>query len=246
MNELTLDRNYKKGDSGPYVKIIQEWLCLNGINLVIDGSFGSATDSAVRKFQTINTLSVDGEVGPITFGKLTEPLSNAMKPVQANGRQLKEMVTLFAQQHLREHPRETGGQNMGPWVRYYMRGNQGTEWPWCAGFVSTVLKQACKSLRSALPYTTSDSCIEMANNASAKGVFLSEAALSADRSLLKPGFIFLNHKSPGYWSHTGIVIAVEDEVFHTIEGNTNDEGSAEGYEVCQRIRDYHLKDFIVI
>jgi len=36
--------------------------------------------------------------------------------------------------------------------------------------------------------------------------------------------------------------------FHitTIEGNTNDGGSPEGYEVCRRIRGYEKKDFILV
>ena len=38
------------------------------------------------------------------------------------------------------------------------------------------------------------------------------------------------------WTHTGIVTKVEGKMVHTIEGNTNDEGSREGFEVCQRIR----------
>lgn len=32
----------------------------------------------------------------------------------------------------------------------------------------------------------------------------------------------------------------------TIEGNTNDEDSPEGYEVCRRVRGYGSKDFILI
>jgi hypothetical protein len=245
MDETKLDKNYHKGDSGPYVRLIQEWLSLNGINLVIDGVFGSATDAAVRKFQTINTLAVDGEVGPITYGRLIEPVTNALKPIPVNGRSVDEMVAAYAQQHLKQHPREVGGQNMGPWVRYYMRGNEGVDWPWCAGFISTLVKQACKSLRIPLPIKLSDSCIELAKNAMNRNLFLSETDVLTDKNNLKPGSIFLNRKSPDQWSHTGIVIAVEPEVFHTIEGNTNDEGSSEGYEVCQRIRSYPGKDFIL-
>ena len=36
--------------------------------------------------------------------------------------------------------------------------------------------------------------------------------------------------------HTGFVEKVEGNVIHTIEGNTNDTGSREGYEVCRRTR----------
>lgn len=40
----------------------------------------------------------------------------------------------------------------------------------------------------------------------------------------------------GGLGHTGIVELVEGENIHTIEGNSNDEGSREGYEVCRRVR----------
>jgi len=246
MDELILDKTYKKGDSGPYVRLIQEWICFNGIGLVIDGNFGPATRSAVRKFQMINTLSVDGKVGPITFSKLIESLSEAIKPISSQSISLRENVVAYALQHYKARPRELGGQNKGPWVRYYMRGNEGADWPWCAGFVSTIVTQACNTLQVANPYKLSESCDEMASNAKAKRLFISENEVSADRSVLKPGFLFLNRASDNDWSHTGIVIAVERDVFHTIEGNTNDEGSAEGYEVCQRIRNYVSKDFIRI
>jgi hypothetical protein len=247
MDEFTLDKEYyKKGDSGSYVKLIQEWLCFNGLGVVIDGDFGPATDSAVRRFQLMNLLPVDGVVGTNTFYKLIEPITRVQRSIPVNGRPLNEMVAEYAIQHLREHPREIGGQNKGPWVRYYMRGNEGRDWPWCAGFISSIVRQSCKSLRIALPIKLSDSCIEMADNAKARGLFLSQDAVKADRSNLKPGAVFLNCTGPGHWSHTGIVIAVEKDVFHSIEGNTNDDGSADGFEVCQRIRNYAAKDFIKI
>lgn len=246
MDELILKGVLKRGNSGPQVRLIQEWLCLNGIGVVIDEDFGRATMAAVKKFQIMNTLEADGIVGPLTYSKLIEPLTNAMKPIPVNGRSAGEMVVAYAYQHLKQNPREIGGQNMGPWVRYYMRGNQGNDWPWCAGFISTLVRQTYKSLRLVLPLRLSDSCIDLAKNAMTNNLFLPESSIKADKTLLLPGSIFLNRKAPDHWSHTGIVIAVEKDVFHTIEGNTNDEGSAEGYEVCQRIRNYESKDFIRI
>lgn len=44
MSELTLDKNYKKGDKGKEVKKIQEWLCYHGYGLYIDSDFGPATE----------------------------------------------------------------------------------------------------------------------------------------------------------------------------------------------------------
>lgn len=40
----------------------------------------------------------------------------------------------------------------------------------------------------------------------------------------------------GGLGHTGIIESVENDNIHTIEGNSNDEGSREGYEVCRRVR----------
>lgn len=51
----------------------------------------------------------------------------------------------------------------------------------------------------------------------------------------KPGDIFIQDHGHGM-GHTGLVESVEGLNIHTIEGNTNDEGSREGYEVCRRVR----------
>ena len=43
-NDLKLDKNYKRGSKGKKVKLIQEWLSLNGFGVVVDGDFGPASD----------------------------------------------------------------------------------------------------------------------------------------------------------------------------------------------------------
>ena len=52
--------------------------------------------------------------------------------------------------------------------------------------------------------------------------------------------LFLIRKKKGDWIHTGIIAARIDGpealVFRTLEGNTNDEGSREGFEACHRTR----------
>lgn len=246
MNEFSLDKDYMKGDSGPYVWIIQEWLCLHGINIVIDGSFGPATEAAIKKFQLINILKATGVVEGVTFGKLIEPLINALKPIPVNGQSLHELIIAYAQQHLKQHPMQIGSRNMGPWIRYYMEGYKGSKLSWSAGFVSSIVKQASLSLGIEPPLKTSDYHSELANNAKKNGSFLSERALLADKTKLRSGSIFLSREFPGHWTHSGIVIEIDDEIILTIEGNTNDEGSADGYEVCQRIRNYDSKDFIIV
>ena len=49
------------------------------------------------------------------------------------------------------------------------------------------------------------------------------------------GSIFIMDYGKGL-GHTGIVERIDGDTLYTIEGNTNDEGSREGYEVCRRTR----------
>lgn len=242
--ELEYPGTIKRGDQGPRVKLIQELLCLNGISVVIDGDFGPATERAVRQYQK-SRMPEDGIVNQLTFDCLIYPIASALKPIAVDCQlHLSEMVIAYAKQHLQYHPREVGGQNRGPWVRLYMGGKEGNQWPWCAGFVSFILKQACNSLSIPMPIKPSPSCYMLAMDAMDKKIFLPEAKVKEHELLT--GSIFLVKKNAGEWSHTGIVIKAEADVFHTIEGNTNDSGSPEGYEVCRRIRGYAGKDFILL
>jgi len=243
MSDLELDRNYKKGDKGQKVKLFQEWLCLHGFNVATDGDFGPATEYGVKEFQKKKKQKANGIVGKKTFQNLILPMLNALKPIATN-KPLGKLVVAYAEQHLKQTPLEIGGQNRGPWVRLYMNGNEGPDWPWCAGFASFILKQACRTLNAPLPIETSVSCDELAAQAKQKGLFLSEAK-AIDRKLIRPGALFLVRKTDTDWVHIGVVLKADVDVFYTIEGNTNDEGSREGYEVCKRFRGYKQKDFIV-
>lgn len=62
----------RMGHRGEYVKQLQARLNELGYNLVVDGSFGPATDRAVRDFQKKKGLVVDGYVGPATRKSLFE------------------------------------------------------------------------------------------------------------------------------------------------------------------------------
>jgi len=245
MIDLELDKTYRRGSTGPKVTLIQEWLCLNDFNAVIDGDFGPATKRAVKRFQEARGLDVDGEVGPLTFGELVAPMKAALKPIARNGLSLGQMTAAYATQHVRQHPREVGGQNRGPWVRLYMKGMQGLESPWCAGFACYILNQACETVGVPLPLAVSFSSSALAASAKQKGIFLKGSPADVSPKVL-PGNLFLVRGGPTGWKHTGIVIEPLADVFNSIEGNTNDEGSNEGYEACQRVRNYADKDFILI
>lgn len=62
---------------------------------------------------------------------------------------------------------------------------------------------------------------------------------------INPAYKFVNHPQAGDifimdhghgLGHTGIIERVEGNLLHTIEGNTNDTGSREGYEVARKGR----------
>lgn len=245
MNELTLDKNVARGGRGARVRVIQEWLTLHGTAVAIDGGFGPATEEAVRRFQTRRRLPADGVVNQATYAGLVAPMAAALAPIDPGGRSLGNLVVAYAKQHLKSQPREVGGQNAGPWVRLYMKGNEGADWPWCAGFACFVLGQACAALGVRSPIQPSFSCDSLAASAKERGVFLAEGQRGRDGDV-RSGAFFLNRRTTTDWVHTGVVIAPREEVFETIEGNTNDEGSREGYEVCHRVRGYGSKDFILV
>ncbi|QAS54849.1 hypothetical protein HLI_21600 (plasmid) [Halobacillus litoralis] len=59
------------GDVGDAVRLLQETLADKGYyNDSIDGSYGPATESAVRSYQSANGLTVDGMAGPETLNSL--------------------------------------------------------------------------------------------------------------------------------------------------------------------------------
>lgn len=61
----------RQGSSNNFVYLLQFILQQDyGYNLSVDGIFGSRTASAVRDFQSFNSLSVDGVVGPNTWKAL--------------------------------------------------------------------------------------------------------------------------------------------------------------------------------
>lgn len=246
--ELSFTKPVRRGARGLPARRIQEWLGLHGHSVAVDGDFGPATEAAVAEFQVAQGLRASGVVDRKSFAALTRPMAAALAALPEAPADLGAAVVAVAEQHLAQHPREIGGQNAGPWVRLYMDGREGRDWAWCCGFVCFVLDQAAGESGKPSPLSRTVSCDTLAAHGRERGVFLAEAALAkpSQRRRLAPGAIFLNRRSPGDWVHTGIVVAAGPDSFRTIEGNTNDAGEREGYEVCARIRGYGAKDFIRI
>lgn len=60
----------RQGSSGTHVRALQTALNKRSAGLVVDGTFGAVSTSAVRTYQGVNRLVVDGEAGPLTWKAL--------------------------------------------------------------------------------------------------------------------------------------------------------------------------------
>jgi len=227
--ELAFPGPLTLGARGPGVRRVQEWLTLAGRAVACDGALGLRTATALGAFLEAEGLPVGLPLTERAWEALTAPLRRATAPVLAPGASLRELVVAVARQHLAEHPREVGGPNGGPWVRFYTDGHEGVAWPWCGGFVRAVLRQACASLGVAVPGWISLAVATMARLGAHLGL---EVALQD----VKPGDVF-------YWlgagrrGHTGVVVGLEGaETLLTIEGNTDGSGGRDGDGVYERRR----------
>lgn len=73
VNKLTLTherRVLRKGAVGGEVRLLQTMLNFHGAKLEADSSFGPATESALKEFQTRRGLEADGSAGPATWSEL--------------------------------------------------------------------------------------------------------------------------------------------------------------------------------
>ena len=222
-------------------KRVQEYLSVNGVHIVIDGNWGDATQAALDKFCQTAGIPSATTVNQALMDRLAQPLLRAAKsmPVKAS---LGASIVAFAHQQLAEHPIEIGGPNAGPWVRFYMSGNEGAQWLWCAGFVTYVTAYCAKLHATANPVPRTFSCDVLAERAKQAGRFHKKGTLAN----IPAGSVFLvrSTTSSNDWVHTGIVISHNGNSITTAEGNTNQSGSSNGFEAVTRIRNAANVDIV--
>jgi len=239
----------QKGNKGKEALKVQQWLNLwvymrVGLHklLTLDGDFGRLSKDSLEGFQRHFRLPVTGIVDGPTMRALTAPIKNAFEGT-IRSTDLRASILEVCEMHLESYPRELK-QNEGPWVRAYCNGRDGKNYPWCAGVATAIYDQAYShvGLNFKNDVANSLSCDTIGNKFIKDGRLIRNADLrkmsdAQLREAVKPGDMFLVVKSKFDWTHTGIIKRVEDHIIHTYEGNTNDEGSREGYEFCRRLRD---------
>jgi hypothetical protein len=125
----------KLGSSGVEVQSVQAQLVRLGYDTGgVDGVFGQLTDGAVRAFQRVAGIDVDGEVGPQTL----QALSAASRHVAVAGSGAGDpnvLGTRWLEANI--GPKEDLGKNSGRWLNHVEDG-LGDSWmhgqgqPWCA------------------------------------------------------------------------------------------------------------------
>lgn len=246
IEELNLfPHTIKVGEKGTgYSKKIQEWLCLHkyhtqgyNISVEIDDWYGKGTASAVKAFQDKVGLEVTGEVDNQTWIALTAPMMRAFKTITFhNSVNIQFRLVAYMEQFLVEHPTELAS-NKGPWVRAFMKGSEGDWAAWCNGVVSTALYFASNSMNKPMDnwLKWSWSTVKTKNNAihGLNSEYIPPKDVDGINVEVGDLFLVMKGSTP---RHIGVVNRVADGTFSTIEGNTNDEGSRDGYELCERRR----------
>jgi hypothetical protein len=226
--ELEFPGNIEPGDKGMKVRRVQEWLKIHGVFAAdIDENFGDRTGRAVAAFQQSKVLPATGIVDRTTWEKLTFPLREAESFVAAATNPA-DAVVATAQAHLAQAPAEVGGENRGPWVRYYCLGKDGDAYKWCQGFANYVFQQAFDALGKAAPFPTTQG--QHASPILSVPAFVKlvddrgKLVSGSDRGLKKkrhPGCFYFVRDSAGAYQHSGLVASIDHErsTFRTIDGN---------------------------
>ena len=125
-------RPLRVGMHGAGVRTLQRWLRAAGYGVGVDGSFGPATQAAVRRFQRDHRLRATGVVGASTARALKQALiSLASAPVNLRG-DTRARIVAAAESQLgqAENPPGSNCTKFGPCEA------------WCADFATWVWRQA--------------------------------------------------------------------------------------------------------
>lgn len=247
------------GSRGHAVALLRRALALHGLgpyswrnfNKAVSDRFTDSVLSAVVVFQRCHGLKLDGIVGPLTWRALVgapqvplavdllEPLRSAADSAVGDG---PRRAVAVARAALALHVRETGGQNRGPLVeaiQLYVAGSR--HYPWCAAFCDVCLRLGFAAAGQFMLLNVGISCSSLVRRAREVGRVYEVEDHSTGQfriSRPQPGDLMVMRGGDTGYKHLGLVADCqqEDGGIPTIEGNTNDAGSAEGDGVYEKLR----------
>ncbi len=248
---------------------LREWLVVRGASvgempaaapgtaaaIGIDGDFGPTTQAGCATFAAAAGLA--GVTVDAAFWRaLTSGMQAAFGFQPAAALTAGEAVVATARAHLAQQPLEArrfidgglkGRDNSGPWVRAYCLG---ISRPMVPGRRITVGEAGLRLTWPAAAIPTRRSWDRAALRAVHRGVGAPERPPRAglQRDARPAGFLFFVRGTlNGQPSHIHVGVTISpirpDGRFDSIEGNTNTDGSQNGWEVCQRTRSRAGCDF---
>lgn len=136
----------------------------------------------------------------------------------------KTLKVALSQLGVEEKPK---GSNSGPEVNEYLKSvGLSAGYSWCMAFVYWCILQACKELQPIVshPLYKTGGVLKMW-----------QQCVAYQENTPSVGSIFIMDLGKGM-GHTGFVESFDTKYIYTIEGNTNELGSREGYQVAKRKR----------
>ena len=239
----------KQGDYSVYVFKAQDMLMKLGYSIEVvapTGYFGSLTLAAVKKFQTANSLTVDGVIGPQTWAKLfsddaikyvapvTTKTSSACTAAEAVAAMeywlgyYEKSSSSYATTRDKSAFATNAGSNNYTYAGW-LCGVQGQAW--CAAQVSLAIYEACgnnktlakEAMYGVWPYVSCNQVWDAApDNMRYWGHYQRWTLGKGVRQTYKPiaGDIMVFTDDCKTRSHTGMVYACDGTYVYTIEGNS--------------------------
>ncbi len=254
-----LSKTYTKGDTGYDVLKIKEWLMLwqldeNYVDIILnlDTIFDDKTEALVSEVQKFMDMEATGIVDKDTWSNMVAPLKEAFSIKPYNKKSLAERLKYFASKHLQFRSSELKEENIGPWIRSYMDGNDG-EWAyWCQALTCTVLDQTFSSIGEYFDeyYANTWACEVMREHARDRGLLVTQEQLINREYIPKEGDIVLYIEGIEKKAHhTEMIYEILNEkegMMRTIGGNTNFSGSRNGVGTFIVDRNYLTDDLEVV
>ena len=194
-------------------------------------------------------LTEDGEKGPLTdtaFSRLIDIYDAGITaPAASDGPGAFALALATVAESQIGTQEDAAHSNRGNAILKYQQATNlgGQGWPWCAAFVDWCFQAAASATPA--PAARPKGTLQRPETASAFGLI----TWAGDQGLptLHPPATPQRGDIVVYtFSHTGIVTGYTGgETFATVEGNTNDQGGSDGYEVARRTRSFGtVKAFI--
>ena len=247
---MFIEKAFHNGASGPLTdRELQELLCVFDYPVAIDGSRGPATDFALTtlKADLVPGASPDAAVDEPTRVFLMKPFAVAEAFVEgaSDAQSFSDLVRDTGVRYWREiKPKEIGGNNRGPWVRFFSDGAEGDGTSWCANFSArTVVTQAeviwADRMMRPLAYPRgafrAGWCPAIEQAARANHRLVTSEDVVAGGATIHAGMLFLV-RGPDRVNHVGIVAEVGPDLksFLSVEGNAPDLLMGQGVDYVTR------------